>query len=130
MPYFTMAGKTMKNLFTKPATRLYPVQKRDYNKACRGHIVLNVEVCIFCGICQKKCPADAITVARKEKTWEIQRLRCISCGCCVDACPKDSLSMADTYSPPVTAIDIDLAKESYTGTKKDEMSKPEQREPS
>jgi ech hydrogenase subunit F len=128
MPYFTMAGKTMRNLFTRPATRLYPVQKRRFHKACRGHIVFDVEKCIFCGICQKKCPADAITVARKEKTWEITRLRCISCGCCVDACPKDSLSMADTYSPPVAGVDIDLAKESYAGTKKDEAKEQGQTE--
>jgi ech hydrogenase subunit F len=128
MPYFIMAGKTMKNLFTKPATRLYPVEKRHYHRACRGHVVFNVETCIFCGICQKKCPADAITVARKEKTWEIIRLKCISCGSCVDACPKDSLSMANTYSPPITRTDIDHAKESYAGAKKDGAMEPGQTE--
>ena len=91
MPYFAMAGRTMKNLLTKPATRLYPIQKRQYPPSTRGHIEINGETCIFCGICQKKCPTDAINVARKERTWEIERLRCIACGCCVDACPNRAL---------------------------------------
>ena len=128
MPYFIMASKTMKNLFTKPATRLYPIQKRRYHKACRGHITLNVETCIFCGICQKKCPADAITVARKEKTWKVERLKCITCGCCVDACPKDSISMDNIYSPVAAGIEIDITREVYIGVAKDEVKQPEHTE--
>jgi ech hydrogenase subunit F len=110
MPYFIMAGKTMKNLFSRPATRLYPIQKRPPFPVSRGHITNNMETCIFCGICQKKCPTDAISVARKEKTWEIQRLKCIACGCCVDVCPKNSLSMNNVYSLPVTESEKDMAR--------------------
>jgi len=122
MPYFTMAGKSLKNLFSKPATRLYPVNKRQCYPFTRGHISINVETCIFCGICAKKCPTDALSVARKEKTWEIERLKCISCGCCVEACPKDSLSMNPTYSSVVTFDNKISAKELYTGEIKEQPS--------
>ena len=128
MPYFIMAGKTMKNLFTKPSTRLYPVQKRQSSSATRGHITIDGLTCIFCGICQKKCPTDAISVERKEKTWEIERLRCIACGCCVDACPKDCISMKDSYSSPVTNAEMDQTRYKIKGLETEKTVKPESKE--
>jgi ech hydrogenase subunit F len=128
MPYFIMAGKTMKNLFSKPATRLYPIQKRQSFPVSRGHITINVGTCIFCGICQKKCPADAISVARKEKTWEIQRLKCVACGCCVDVCPKDCLSMDNIYSTPVTGTDRDSARNLFRGASIEQPGQPEKKD--
>jgi ech hydrogenase subunit F len=128
MPYFIMAGRTMKNLFKKPSTRLYPVQKRQCFSAARGHISIDGQTCIFCGICQKKCPTEAISVARKEKTWEIERLRCIACGCCVDACPKDSLSMKDSYSSPVTKAEMDQTRYKIKGVEAEKPDKSETKE--
>jgi ech hydrogenase subunit F len=125
MPYFIMAGRTMKNLFRKPATRLYPIKKRPPFTVSRGHITNNMETCIFCGICQKKCPADAISVARKEKTWEIQRLKCIACGCCVDVCPKSSLSMNNAYSLPVAGNEKDMATNLFKGANTGQTGQPE-----
>lgn len=115
MPYFTYAGRTIRNLFSKPSTRLYPIQKRQHFKITRGHILLNGETCIFCGICAKKCPTDAIKTARKEKSWEIERLKCIACGCCVDACPKNSLSMINTYQPCSAQKEIEITRELFIG---------------
>lgn len=115
MPYFTYAGKSIKNLFSKPSTALYPIQKRKFFDITRGHILLNADTCIFCGICAKKCPTDAIKTARKEKSWEIERLKCISCGCCVDACPKNSLSMTNNYQPCSTLNEKEGTKEIFFG---------------
>jgi formate hydrogenlyase subunit 6/NADH:ubiquinone oxidoreductase subunit I len=128
MPYFIMAGRTMKNLFKKPSTRLYPVQTRQSFHATRGHITINDQTCIFCGICQKKCPTDAISVERKEKTWEIERLRCIACGCCVDACPKDSLSMMDSYPFPAASAEMDQTRYKIKGLETEKTVKPESKE--
>jgi ech hydrogenase subunit F len=125
MPYFIMAGRTMKNLFMKPSTRLYPLQKRQSFSATRGHIEIDGQKCIFCGICQKKCPTEAISVARKEKTWEIERLRCIACGCCVDACPKDSLSMKDSYPSPAAGAEMDQTRYKIKGVETEKTVKPE-----
>ena len=48
--------------------------------------------CVFCGLCAKACPADAIKVDRKEKLWEVDTENCVKCGACIDKCPKGSLS--------------------------------------
>ncbi|MGN0457668.1 MAG: 4Fe-4S dicluster domain-containing protein [Eubacterium sp.] len=77
------------------------VQKQDAQKeqapACAGKIVNNIDTCILCGLCARKCPQSCITVDRKEeKTWSINRDDCIQCGACIDACIKfHSLSFAE-----------------------------------
>ena len=91
----------------KPATRLYPFEKRASFLHTRGSIEIDIAKCSMCTLCQKKCPTDAIVVKRQEKIWEIDRLRCISCSACVDACPKKCLTMITVYSPSVTTRSVD-----------------------
>lgn len=88
-----------KNLAHKPVTRL---EKRAFFEATRGHVVFDAESCIYCSLCARKCPADAIAVNRGEKSWAILRARCVQCASCVDACPKGCLSMAREYTPVMT----------------------------
>ena len=49
--------------------------------------------CVYCTLCAKKCPVNAITVDRESKSWSINHAECIKCGACVSACPKKTLSM-------------------------------------
>lgn len=102
MAFFSMAGSTLANLFKKPATRLYPAVEPKCSAITRGHVAIDVDKCVFCGICGKKCPTLAIQVNREAKTWEIERLQCIACGNCCEACPKQCLIMGTAYSKPVT----------------------------
>lgn len=53
------------------------------------------DTCVFCGLCAKACPADAIKVDRKAKSWEVDKEACIKCGACIDKCPKNSLSFGE-----------------------------------
>ncbi len=39
----------------------------------RGKITNNKEQCVYCGICEKACPVQAIQVSRKEKKWELDQ---------------------------------------------------------
>lgn len=90
----------MKNAFKSPATRLYPfVVRSPYDKQ-RGHVTIDAETCIACGMCARKCPANAIEVKRAEKQWSINRFKCIVCGFCVEACPKKCLHMDPLYTSP------------------------------
>ena len=111
MAYFTMAKEAFFNLFRKPVCHMYPVVLPEYPLGTRGHIVNAVSSCIFCGICQKKCPTDAITVDRAAKTWQINRLQCIACGSCSEACPKKCISVQKGYAAPVSAADKASASE-------------------
>ncbi len=123
MPFTKTA---LKNLFSKPATRMYPQQARKYPQRTRGHIEINIDTCILCGICSKKCPADAITVDRAGRTWAIERFGCIQCGYCVESCPKKSLSMLQDYTQPAGQKRIDTFEKPPEPPK--EPVAPEQKE--
>ena len=100
MSIMNFTKTVVKNLFSKPATRMYPRQPRNYPARTRGHIEIDIDSCIFCGMCSRKCPTGAITVTRPQRTWSIKRFSCIQCGYCVESCPKKCLSMHQTYTEP------------------------------
>lgn len=52
---------------------------------------IDPETCKGCGICAKKCPADAIT-GEKKQPYTIDTAKCIKCGACIEACPFGSIS--------------------------------------
>lgn len=54
---------------------------------------IDPETCKGCGICAKKCPADAIS-GEKKKPYTIDTSKCIKCGACIEACPFGSISKA------------------------------------
>lgn len=54
---------------------------------------IDPETCKGCGICAKKCPADAIT-GEKKKPYTIDTAKCIKCNACIEACPFGSISKA------------------------------------
>lgn len=84
-----------KNFSKKPATRLYPTVVREPFEITRGRLFNKIEDCIYCGICQRECPADAIIVDRANTTWELNAFRCITCNQCVLKCPKKCLSLTN-----------------------------------
>lgn len=100
MSLFSMVKISIRNLFSKPATRPYPFAPRTYFENTRGQVTIAIEKCIFCGICQRKCPTDAIAVEKAEKKWTIDRFACIACGNCIDNCPKDCLANKNQYTAP------------------------------
>jgi formate hydrogenlyase subunit 6/NADH:ubiquinone oxidoreductase subunit I len=103
MAFLPMFSTAIKNLFKKPATRLYPFEVREPFARTRGNVTNNVSACIFCGVCKLKCPAKALEVDRVAKTWTIDRLKCVICGRCVEVCPKKCLTMNAKYPAPDTA---------------------------
>ena len=90
----------LKNLVSKPATSNYPFEPKKYPEKSRGHVEINIDECIMCGICSRKCMSSAITVDRATKTWTIERMGCVQCQACVNACPKKCLSMVEGYTSP------------------------------
>lgn len=89
---------TFGSLFKEPETIQYPVQTRFVPEGLKGHIANDIDACILCGICQKRCPTDAIVVDKPGLTWSIDRFRCIQCGSCVRECPEKCLTMETTYA--------------------------------
>lgn len=111
-----MIRHVMRNFFNKPATRLYKVLEREPFDRTRGRIYFNGDSCIYCSLCQRKCPADAIEVDRGEKLWQLNAFRCIICGECVNACPKKCISISNerrhsAYNKKIIAVKKDINSE-------------------
>jgi formate hydrogenlyase subunit 6/NADH:ubiquinone oxidoreductase subunit I len=93
-----MTKTVLKNLFTGPATEPYPFVEKKFLSGTRGKVDIEIEKCIYCGICQRKCPTAAITVTKEPKTWAVNRMGCISCNACVEVCPKKCLVLNVKYA--------------------------------
>lgn len=111
-------GTMLKNLFSKPVTVNYPAKPAVYPERSRGHIEIDIESCVLCGLCAMNCPSGAIKVDRQGGTWSINRFDCVQCGYCAEKCNKKSLSIVPGYQEPMDQKSV------YTL----EKPKPEQKE--
>ena len=100
MPVAKMTSTIFKTLGKKPSTRRYPFVKRPAYTGARGKIVIDIPACIYCGICMRHCPANAIFVSLKEKVWTMDHFRCVNCKACVELCPKKCLYMETEQAIP------------------------------
>ncbi|MDD6789863.1 MAG: 4Fe-4S binding protein [Lachnospira sp.] len=90
----------LKNLFSKPVTRRYPAVPIQYPEGDRGHIEIQIDRCISCGMCVRSCPTGTLSVDRMKGTWTINRFDCVQCGYCVLKCPVKCLSIVPGYQEP------------------------------
>jgi formate hydrogenlyase subunit 6/NADH:ubiquinone oxidoreductase subunit I len=112
MSLLSMTKTNIKSLFHGAYTTDFPTKNREPYPNTRGHIEFDSSTCIYCTLCAKRCPCDAIAVTRPVKatettaekpgTWSIDPLKCIQCGYCAEACNKKSLIMKGEFSAPVT----------------------------
>ena len=97
-------------LFTKPVTKLYPLEKPVLPPIYRGLHAMRrkpdgTEMCIACGLCAAYCPSRCIKIRTSEgpdhqkslDSYEIDILRCLFCGYCVEACPVRAITMTQEY---------------------------------
>ncbi len=94
------APVVLKNLFSKPVTKNYPAEPAVYPERSRGHVEIDLDTCIMCGLCMRSCPSGSIKVDRPNATWTINRFDCVQCGYCTTVCPKKSLSINPGYQEP------------------------------
>ncbi|HIU64988.1 MAG TPA: 4Fe-4S dicluster domain-containing protein [Candidatus Avacidaminococcus intestinavium] len=100
MSFFSMARLLFKSFIKGPETILYPLEAKPVFAKTRGKILIDMESCIFCGSCERRCPVGAIKVNRATKEWSIDRFSCIQCGYCCEVCPKKCLHIDNYYTEP------------------------------
>jgi Pyruvate/2-oxoacid:ferredoxin oxidoreductase delta subunit len=67
--------------------------------------------CISCGLCEEKCPMNAIRTGSDFP--EVNRNRCIGCGVCVGNCSESVIQLRqkdeqNRYVPPENAIEMTM----------------------
>jgi len=103
----SMLSNSLKNLVSKPATRLYPAVPANIQPNCRGRIEYDMNKCIWCMMCSRRCPTVAIESDKAAQTHKVFRMRCIACGACVEACPTDAITMLEHYADASYAPTVD-----------------------
>ncbi len=67
-------------------------------KFMRRHLIIRPaaepEICQCCGLCEKQCPAAAISINKKQVMFDYDA--CIRCYCCVEICPYGALYPSET----------------------------------
>ncbi len=103
-----MADKTLKRsvrtIFSKPATEMYPKQKPCLEKDYRGKPIFDFSQCIGCGICSRECPAKAIEMVQcgKKKCPQLNLGKCVFCYHCAEVCPKKCIHNSCEYELATT----------------------------
>jgi NADH-quinone oxidoreductase subunit I len=102
-------GVTIKHLFKRPATQMYPKERPVLAPRTRGVIALMDENCTVCMLCSRECPDWCIYIDSHKETvppakeggrartrnvldrFAIDFSLCMYCGICVEVCPFDAL---------------------------------------
>jgi len=66
-----------------------------FKKKILGKLTCDTDNCVYCTLCAKNCPQNALTVDRATKTWQLNEEACVKCGICIGKCPKKVLSFAE-----------------------------------
>lgn len=76
--------------FTSEDGKIFYV--RDELKGPReGEIVTDIDSCMACGVCVKKCPVDALKLEKDEVVVDSDK--CILCGECEVICPVNAIKI-------------------------------------
>jgi len=127
--------RALSHLFTKPATSKYPFVKPNLPPDSRGKLVYEIKACneidfecgedfrfdikamrgSNCRVCERDCPAHAITIVEVEgkQRPQIDLNRCIFCSQCVDSCPRKAITMSDFFELATTDKNALVMKPEY-----------------
>lgn len=109
---FIGMGVTFKEFFKPTVTVSYPYETLTMCDKYRGHVELieseeGKPNCVVCGLCERACPSDCITLAGEKPEGEKKKVltkyvldftRCSLCGSCVESCNFNALTFSKEYN--------------------------------
>lgn len=106
----------LRNLVTKPVTRMYPFEPVAVPEGYRGVPKFVYEKCVGCQLCVKDCTAEAIEIelvtepappppAEGEPAPKVPKQyrmilyvdRCIHCARCAEVCARNAITMDERF---------------------------------
>jgi len=110
--------QTLKNMFRRSVTVLYPSDKIVVPETSRGMIVLKIDpdshelLCNGCGECGKICPTKVLEISsfknrdkQQAPTFRLDLSNCVFCGLCVEVCPYSAIEMTYKYELAASRTD-------------------------
>lgn len=108
---FTGLHITASHLFRVPMTTQYPDRisrpvKDDLPDRYRGFLMVDMDICTACKLCEKECPIDCIEIiidkdeATKERymsQFDIDLAKCMWCGLCTEPCPTGAIHFTPEF---------------------------------
>ncbi len=82
------------------------------------HAVVDENLCVGCGTCEKRCQMDAIKVDKKVNKAHVNLARCIGCGVCVPTCKKKAAILVRKAVEHAPEVDYDAYKDLLIRKKK------------
>ena len=136
---------TGKEFITPKITEKYPENRETVKVPERFRAVLTLKYdeegrhkCIACGICQRNCPNDTITITSKmvdmpdgKKKRKLDKYvydlgSCTFCQLCVTTCPQDALEFSNDFEQAVFTREKLVKQLNYLPEKEDPAPSPEE----
>lgn len=93
-------------------------------------VEINPETCIGCGLCEKRCPMDALELVKSTfannktgKACTVKPELCIGCGVCAYKCPTESLALKRLESSVDPPEDVTELKKRYAAETAERLCK-------
>lgn len=89
-----------KHAFKKRVTLEYPEVRPQLSDKFRGKHIFDTNKCKACGMCQRVCPANAISITKAEnglESYSIDYGKCIFCGNCAHYCNLGAIKMGADF---------------------------------
>jgi dihydroorotate dehydrogenase (NAD+) catalytic subunit len=95
--YGKIAGQVEEWLESHGYASIHDVQSKALPHLKQGVFLdpppnVDLDKCTRCGLCEKSCVYNAITVKKSENLFAIDANKCEACGMCISVCPYYALS--------------------------------------